>query len=1340
MNRYWKVSLFFSSLATLSLMSACGGEAGQQGVPKDDPVQEECKDGKVLCGETCIDLQADIAHCGGCDIACDVENGEVCQAGSCVKDEVLTCEGEQTACGDTCVDTQTDVNNCGNCNIHCDTEAGESCVSGQCIVEHAPECEDDEPATCEGNAIKRCVNGSFVTEECGDQVCELGACIDVAECDNDMAAICDGNAVKTCENGKYKLVDCETLTCEGGACTEEEFVKECEDTDAPSCDESNRIRTCQAGKYEYQSCGTLTCTEGECQDIVIAECDETFVPVCEENGLKTCVDGKFVTDSCGDGKLCKDGACIATAIEDLCPDDPEKGGPGVCGCGLPDSDLDNNGVVDCLEAGDLCPDDPNKTLPGICGCNIPDTINEASQNPYCLEAGDLCPQDTKKTVPGVCGCDIPDTFDEWTRMPWCNGTSAVGAPYLACTVNAESDAPKYLPGFCGCEMEDKVDEKIAPACESEVKPLCDDPTDTDNDGVADCFDQCPQNKRKFIRDICACDRIRVKIEGKEYCALPIETADEFVNVVADINAKKINNTVNEAYILMNDIDLGNVFEGAEQNWTGVDNFKGKIISKGFKISYTKGNKRGQLNCTGSSCGLFNSLSEAYINNIKVELDLKGKTGESNTGVLAGSAASSHIENIDIKGDVTGSGTYTGGVFGSISATTLSQVKQEGDITSTANYAGGVVGRVFKGSTLTSIESKGNIKGKSRTGGVFGSVEESIVATIRNNGETRTDGENAYTGGISGYSSSAMTDIVSEGLVKGKQYVGGITGYQNQPMTNITNKAKVLAHNYNTNDRGYIGGIAGYISGANKTFKQIKNNGDVVVTCEPFQWHNYSGGISITTWACANVGGLTGAGGLTILEDIENTGNITVSEGDRGTQIGGIVGSGYPKSMKNIRNSGNITGAGDTGGIIGLATYSVNTTYSNKVDVVEYENIRNSGNVGGKSGTYTGGIIGRFETAYEKTSLTVKNVVNSGNITNGQYVGGIFGMTHENGNSTQFTDLYSTGNITGTNHVGGLIGSWLDNSGDCNGYNMVSTGERKITRTLNRAYAIGNVKGNNYVGGLIGSLYTAAVARNITYTTVYCDADKSQHTSQQTGPYFDATMTTNIYNVYALGNVTGADSVGGLFGYVNGASKADNSWGTVAVSYVESGNNPCSIKSVTTPAGTYTRYSKLVLANAGSAGLISGTANLGGSIGNLSYANSLTYVWNFIFNNLYTTNNVPQGGGFLFGAASNPTHIDYKNIFYWSEAGPAKLIGSGNLSSDRIKSFKYETATPVLEDSKKLLDKLNDNITNSTTPELDPSISSDWKEKKHSLTESIIVNLPILAIEPPADIQNGQNED
>lgn len=56
---------------------------------------------------------------------------------------------------------------------------------------------------------------------------------------------------------------------------------------------------------------------------------------------------------------------------DLCPNDPNKTQPGICGCGALDTDRDGDGAMDCV---DRCPDDPNKTLPGQCGCNILDTL------------------------------------------------------------------------------------------------------------------------------------------------------------------------------------------------------------------------------------------------------------------------------------------------------------------------------------------------------------------------------------------------------------------------------------------------------------------------------------------------------------------------------------------------------------------------------------------------------------------------------------------------------------------------------------------------------------------------------------------------------------------------------------------------------------------------------------------------------------------------------------------------------------------------------------------------------------------------------------------------------
>lgn len=50
-----------------------------------------------------------------------------------------------------------------------------------------------------------------------------------------------------------------------------------------------------------------------------------------------------------------------TEEHDSCPDDPDKTEPGDCGCGVPDTDTDGDGIADCL---DQCPDDPDKTEPG----------------------------------------------------------------------------------------------------------------------------------------------------------------------------------------------------------------------------------------------------------------------------------------------------------------------------------------------------------------------------------------------------------------------------------------------------------------------------------------------------------------------------------------------------------------------------------------------------------------------------------------------------------------------------------------------------------------------------------------------------------------------------------------------------------------------------------------------------------------------------------------------------------------------------------------------------------------------------------------------------------------
>ncbi len=55
--------------------------------------------------------------------------------------------------------------------------------------------------------------------------------------------------------------------------------------------------------------------------------------------------GQEDDDSDGTGNAC-----------DNCPNDPDKTEPGICGCGVADTDTDGDEVADCI---DNCPDDPN---------------------------------------------------------------------------------------------------------------------------------------------------------------------------------------------------------------------------------------------------------------------------------------------------------------------------------------------------------------------------------------------------------------------------------------------------------------------------------------------------------------------------------------------------------------------------------------------------------------------------------------------------------------------------------------------------------------------------------------------------------------------------------------------------------------------------------------------------------------------------------------------------------------------------------------------------------------------------------------------------------------------
>jgi len=245
----------------------------------------------------------------------------------------------------------------------------------------------------------------------------------------------------------------------------------------------------------------------ETGDSVTVDLQSDDTMVCTFTNTDECPSdpNKTVPGTCGCGVADTDSDDDGTPdCNDQCINDPNKIAPGTCGCGIADTDLDDDGTPDC---NDQCINDPNKVAPGTCGCGVADTDSDGDGTPDC---NDQCINDPNKVAPGTCGCGVADTDSDGDGTPNCNDS---------CTL----DPNKTEPGACGCGVADVDNDGDGALDCDEIcinDPNKDQPgvcgcnipdTDSDGDGTPDCNDQCINDPNKIAPGTCGCGN--EEIEG-----------------------------------------------------------------------------------------------------------------------------------------------------------------------------------------------------------------------------------------------------------------------------------------------------------------------------------------------------------------------------------------------------------------------------------------------------------------------------------------------------------------------------------------------------------------------------------------------------------------------------------------------------------------------------------------------------------------------------------------------------------------------------------------------------------------------------------------------------------
>ena len=410
-------------------------------------------------------------------------------------------------------------------------------------------------------------------------------------------------------------------------------------------------------------------------------------------------------------------------------------------------------------------------------------------------------------------------------------------------------------------------------------------------------------------------------------------------------------------------------------------FSGSLNGNGYYIN--------NLTLIGAVNGLFINLNGANISNLGIRDAKVVSSAIWDSGILAGIATNSIINNSYIIGNITLTGSQrVGGFISWAVSTKIINCSFTGivNLTGVNGGAGGLVGQFSTNSVIRNSYSNATVIGTVGIGGLVGAMYDNCLIdnsyAVGPVTATTTDAYGSYAGGLVGSITtySNITNSYATGNVKGITWVGGLVGVIN-PASASYNLIYNCSASGNVSGSGFVsyGGVGGLIG----------------LTNSP------SGASSI------------------VISNSYSTGDVNDSADPR---IGGLVGYVYAGTIVDSYSTGNIYGNYSVGGLVGriLSTGIINRSFATgKVNGISYSgglvgesyaNIYNSYASGTVSGSlYSGGLVGYIQNANVQNSYSIGGLVNSS-------MGGLVGINLSGTITNSYWNNETAGTINCTSTI------------------------------------------------------------------------------------------------------------------------------------------------------------------------------------------------------------------------------------------------------------------------------------------------------------------------------------